>query len=321
MSTNYKDIPGFPGYRVGDDGSVWTRKRRGASQVGDWRQMRASVGRDGLLQLILSVGGKGFCRKVGRLVLEAFDRAGGEGETAFNKNGDPRDNRLSNLRWRSAAERALSKRVAAGATAPGPVDQSRWAADMDAMRRAVAETVLEFREVPGYPGYRVGNDGSVWSRHAPRFVGGKLVAGLGDQWHRLELNPVASGHLHVMLYPNRDTKLVHRLVLEAFAGPAPAGAFGCHYPDPDPCNNHIANLRWDSPAANTADAMIHGTIKTGERHPNAKLTDSDLEAIKEMARGEVRNIDIARRFGVSVCTVKRVVSGRRRATNKRMTSV
>ena len=126
--------------------------------------------------------------------------------------------------------------------------------------------------------------------------------------------------MHVMLYPNRETKLVHRLVLEAFVGPAPVGAFGCHYPDRNPGNNHIANLRWDTPAANTADALVHGTFKTGERHPNAKLTDGDLETIKELARGSARNLDIAKLFGVSECTVQRVATGKRRTTNRRMTN-
>ncbi len=53
-------------------------------------------------------------------------------------------------------------------------------------------------------------------------------------------------------------QLVHRLVLQAFAGPCPAGMEACH-------NNGIArdnrpeNLRWDTHKANCADQALHGT--------------------------------------------------------------
>jgi hypothetical protein len=43
MTIQYRDISDFPGYRVGDDGSVWSRKRKGGNdrspgRLGDqWR--------------------------------------------------------------------------------------------------------------------------------------------------------------------------------------------------------------------------------------------------------------------------------------------
>jgi hypothetical protein len=46
---------------------------------------------------------------------------------------------------------------------------------------------------------------------------------------------------------------VHVLVLEAFVGPRPAGMQCCHKNDV-PEDNRLANLRWDSPEANQADA-------------------------------------------------------------------
>jgi hypothetical protein len=38
MTVSYRPIEGFPGYRVGDDGSVWSCKRPGsrAARTGDW---------------------------------------------------------------------------------------------------------------------------------------------------------------------------------------------------------------------------------------------------------------------------------------------
>jgi len=43
----------------------------------------------------------------------------------------------------------------------------------------------------------------------------------------------------------------HHLVLEAFVGPG-NGLWGLHADD-DPSNNHISNLRWGTPAENSAD--------------------------------------------------------------------
>ena len=58
----------------------------------------------------------------------------------------------------------------------------------------------------------------------------------------------------------RDAQNVHRLVLEAFTGPCPVGMEGCHG-DGDRSNNHINNLRWDTPVSNMADRSNHGTYR------------------------------------------------------------
>ncbi len=51
---------------------------------------------------------------------------------------------------------------------------------------------------------------------------------------------------------------VHHLVLDAFVGPRPDGHYGCHR-NGDPSDNRVANLRWDTPAGNSADKRVHGT--------------------------------------------------------------
>lgn len=69
------------------------------------------------------------------------------------------------------------------------------------------------------------------------------------------------GHLNVCLYylaPDQKVNArIHSLVLEAFVGPRPDGMEGCHN-DGDPANNHLANLRWDTRAANNQDTLRHG---------------------------------------------------------------
>lgn len=66
------------------------------------------------------------------------------------------------------------------------------------------------------------------------------------------LRPVARGNGHLWIYIPDRSRSVHSLVLEAFVGPRPEGMWGCHTDD-DPANNHLANLRWDWPKANSDD--------------------------------------------------------------------
>lgn len=51
---------------------------------------------------------------------------------------------------------------------------------------------------------------------------------------------------------------VHHLVLTAFVGPRPEGAYGCHN-NGDPTDNRVENLRWDTPSGNRIDRVLHGT--------------------------------------------------------------
>lgn len=117
--------------------------------------------------------------------------------------------------------------------------------------------------VVGYPGYEVSDQGRV--RSLDRVL---TYCRDGVEIHRAHrgrlLSPgvMQSGHLLVVL-GRGNVLCVHKLVLEAFVGPAPAGTECCHY-DGDPANNRLSNLRWDTRAANMADAVRHGT------HPRLK---------------------------------------------------
>src|SRR4051812_24620510 len=92
--------------------------------------------------------------------------------------------------------------------------------------------IVYFR-VKKYPNYRVGTDGSLWSKAF-------------GKWRKLKLTPQSSGHLYVTLYRNNKGKAhyVHRLVLEAVVGPCPPGMEARHFPDRDPSNNNANNISW-----------------------------------------------------------------------------
>ncbi len=162
---------------------------------------------------------------------------------------------------------------------------------------------VEYRLIPGFPGYRVGDDGSVWSRI------GRISLGFGkgsrtvltEAWKPLKPKH-GDGQLIVQLYGQSKTnyrkiRLVHHLVLEAFVGPCPEGMECCHE-DGDPTNNRLANLRWDTKKANEADKRRHGTSCVGERNGRVRITASDVIEIRKLRNEGLGDKRIAARLGL-----------------------
>ena len=166
---------------------------------------------------------------------------------------------------------------------------------------------IEYRSLPGYSGYRVGSDGSVWTRKNARW-------GLRDEYKLMRPSPCnESGHLFVHLVSDdgkRRQFLVHRLVLEAFVGPCPPGMQACHSPGRSPSNNNLANLRWDTFSNNQLDRALHGTDQRGAKNHYAKLTEIQaMEAIRRCTDGESRR-DVANSLGVTAGCIGQLVTGR-----------
>ena len=111
-----------------------------------------------------------------------------------------------------------------------------------------------------------------------------------------------------LLKAEAKTLLVHRIVLEAFVGKRPDGFHACHT-DGDKANNSLANLRWDTVAANAADRIRHGRQARGEHHGNATLTNDKVLRIREMANHGLPIVVIAQAVGTSPSSVGRVARG------------
>lgn len=143
-----------------------------------------------------------------------------------------------------------------------------------------------YKEIPGFPGYRAGDDGSIWTCWAKRGIGGTTggtIAYQSAKWIRLQPEKTKSGRLRIAVRLDNGTrrkKFVHRLVLEAFVGPCPSGMECCHFPDPDPENNRPSNLRWDAHQANLKDSLTQGTVACGERNGLAKLVADEVKKIR-----------------------------------------
>ena len=76
------------------------------------------------------------------------------------------------------------------------------------------------------------------------------------------------------------TRLISRLVCEAFHGPKPADKDLVAHSNGDHTDDRSENLRWATYVENEEDKRKHGRAATGEKNPSSKLTESDVAAIR-----------------------------------------
>jgi hypothetical protein len=89
----------------------------------------------------------------------------------------------------------------------------------------------------------------------------------------------------------------HRLAWREWRGPIPKGAWVLHRCDVRACVNPD-HLFLGTLKDNFADMRSKGRHARGERHMAAKLTESSVRAIRQLA-GSMSTSAIARQFGVS----------------------
>lgn len=106
------------------------------------------------------------------------------------------------------------------------------------------------------------------------------------------------------------TMNVARLVLTHFVGPCPPKMEACHFPDRNPFNNNVNNLRWDTRKANAHDAIIHDTLMRGERNHKARLTDALVLELREDHRNGRSLGYLSKKYRVAKSTVARIVKRR-----------
>ena len=194
---------------------------------------------------------------------------------------------------------------------------------------------VRFKKIVEREGYCVGDDGSVWSCWTTG-----ANPGPRGQWRQLKPYPQSKGHCVVSI-GRKNTRFVHRLILEAFVGPCPEG-MECRHLDGDPGNNRLENLAWGTPEENHADSVRHGTAyshsienmqrlaadspdkpwnfvkhKAGEKHHRAKLSDEQVRIIRQMvdtSRRDGTASRLAKEWGVTSATVMMIAKGLRRCS-------
>ncbi len=166
---------------------------------------------------------------------------------------------------------------------------------------------VEYRPIEGYPGYRAGSDGTIWSHWGK---GSSNREGKqGKKWISLAFRTDRDKRLRVNLYRGgKMVKLyVHHVIIRAFLGNRPDGKECCHN-DGNPANNRLDNLRWDTRESNMADKVLHGTHNRGERCGTSKLKEEDvIEARKLYASGEWTFKKLGGKFGVTSYTMRAAI--------------
>lgn len=107
----YREIPRYVGYRFGDDGSYWscwTKVRLSGQHEGftrimtdRWTRLSGGVDEDGYIIASPKDAdlGRQKCVRLHRLILEAFRGPCPPGLEGCHNDGNPANNRVSNLRW------------------------------------------------------------------------------------------------------------------------------------------------------------------------------------------------------------------------------
>lgn len=176
-----------------------------------------------------------------------------------------------------------------------------------------AECCVEYREVPGFPGYRVGDDGSVWSN----WNKGKRKRDV--KWRRMVLYAPTKKHYFKVTLVGDDSRVywsVHRIVLTSFVGPRPEGMVTRHL-DGNHHNNALSNLVYGTQSENGKDTIRHGVYHPprflGEDHPSHILTEKKVVEIRKAYDNKTRKygalVKIGKMYGVSSHVIGCVVRG------------
>lgn len=159
----------------------------------------------------------------------------------------------------------------------------------------------EWRAIKDWPAYEVSSLGRVR----------RVLAGKGTKTGILRQMIGKRGGYPVVglrMMPRHTKTVVHRLVCEAFHGPAPfEGAHAAHW-DGDPTNNRASNLRWASAKENGEDRVRHGTSHRAFKYSNARV-----RAIRRARNLGLSYSQLAKRFGVHTMTAYYIVQGKLRA--------
>lgn len=151
---------------------------------------------------------------------------------------------------------------------------------------------IEYRELPNFPGYLVGSDGSVY--------------------RRLKTPPNLKGYPRLNLFDRLRAKIqarLHSVVCEAFHGPRPVG-MECRHLNGIKTDCRADNLVWGTREQNRQDNHDNGAYMKGSAHTQAKLTEEQVAEIrKRCSEGEPQK-RLAAEFGVSDSNISFIINGK-----------
>ena len=229
-------VPGYPGYFAHATGAIFSARRGGV--VRELKLITTSGG-DDLSVVMFDESGWERLVRVGAAVCAAF-HGDANGQVIY-LDGDRKNAASINLAWANESEDLRS-------LPPGP------------------------RPIPGFPGYYVGEDATVYTTVALSAKSGSVF--------RLTQSLDFADYWCVTLRQDglQRRKRVHVLVAMAFHGIKTHAALVARHLDDDRDNNHYSNIAWGTHEENMLDRDRNGNTARGPRLQ--ALTDKDVIAIR-----------------------------------------
>ena len=158
--------------------------------------------------------------------------------------------------------------------------------------------------------YQISNFGNVKS--LARFNNGKFGRLISE---RILKQNFRQGYAYVRVFVNgKKTNLViHRLVAETFI-PNPQNLPQVNHIDGNKQNNNVNNLEWCLQRDNLLHAIKNSLrkISSGEKAPNAKLKQKEVDYIRSVYKPKSRTFGakaLAEKFGVHTDTITKILIG------------
>ena len=163
-----------------------------------------------------------------------------------------------------------------------------------------------WRSVPEFPDYEASTDGQIRSLE-------RVILQKNDRLRKFPSKVLKPGlntrgyHIVTLIGPDRsrNTRPVHRIILETFDRPRKEGE-ECRHLDGNHQNNALTNICWGTPRENMDDKIAHGTYVRGERVGNSVLSEQDVCSIFRKASAGASMDALASEYGVSRQTIEAI---------------
>lgn len=161
--------------------------------------------------------------------------------------------------------------------------------------------MVKYDNIPGFPGYYISKRGGLWSNRK-NGQWKKLKPHLNKMWNRYQCTLRDSRGI-------RKLCKISRLVATVYLPKPSSTKLVIRHLDDNPLNNHVDNLRWGTQKQNMEDARKNGKLRGSScKASRAKLSKKDLILIFKLKAKGLYYKDIAKRLGVSVGTIGRVIN-------------
>lgn len=124
-----------------------------------------------------------------------------------------------------------------------------------------------------------------------------------------QVNPCGYQQLTLYLNGVKTNCRVHRLVCRYFLGDSED--LQVNHKDGNKLNNHVSNLEWVTSKENHEHAIRTGLMPLGSDRPGAKLTEVDVEFIKQLMLAGADDQEISEKTGTVTATISKIRHGKR----------